>query len=266
MSTALQPKTTASDIEAVLIQGDLSKLNDRQRVEYYLRVCESVGLNPLTQPFDYVVFQGKLTLYAKKSCTEQLRTIHGVSVDSLTGQVVDDCYVVTAGGCNAKGRRDSATGAVSIASLKGENKCNAMMKAETKAKRRFTLSICGLGLLDDSEVDSIPGAQRMDFTPVAAPPAIDNGATVDHGTGEITGGEVMGAKEFFRGLPHSNIINDEQMDEIRATIKIRGLDRILCDAYQIESLTALPAADFDGCILRIRDYQTKYEERHGPIE
>jgi hypothetical protein len=33
-----------------------------------------------------------------------------------------------------------------------------MMKAVTKAKRRVTLSICGLGMLDETEVDSVPGA------------------------------------------------------------------------------------------------------------
>ena len=35
------------------------------------------------------------------------------------------------------------------------------MKAETKAKRRATLSLCGLGLLDESEVDSIPSSRRV---------------------------------------------------------------------------------------------------------
>jgi len=39
------------------------------------------------------------------------------------------------------------------------------MRAETKAKRRVTLSICGLGMLDETEVDSIPGAAKI--TPTA---------------------------------------------------------------------------------------------------
>ena len=42
------------------------------------------------------------------------------------------------------------------------------MKAETKAKRRATLSICGLGLLDESEVETIPGAHAV---PSPAPEA-----------------------------------------------------------------------------------------------
>jgi len=36
---------------------------------------------------------------------------------------------------------------------------NAVMKAVTKAKRRLTLSLCGLGWLDETEVDSIPEAR-----------------------------------------------------------------------------------------------------------
>ena len=36
------------------------------------------------------------------------------------------------------------------------------MKAETKAKRRVTLSICGLGMLDETEVETIPGARFDD--------------------------------------------------------------------------------------------------------
>ena len=38
---------------------------------------------------------------------------------------------------------------------------NAFLKSETKAKRRVTLSICGLGLLDESEVDSIPAEAKV---------------------------------------------------------------------------------------------------------
>ena len=39
------------------------------------------------------------------------------------------------------------------------------MKAVTKAKRRVTLSICGLGMLDETEVESIPGAKAVPVDP-----------------------------------------------------------------------------------------------------
>lgn len=50
----------------------------------------------------------------------------------------------------------TTTGAVAIASLKGDGLANALMKAETKAKRRLTLSMCGLGMLDETELETIP--------------------------------------------------------------------------------------------------------------
>jgi hypothetical protein len=44
------------------------------------------------------------------------------------------------------------------------------MKGETKAKRRVTLSICGLGLLDETEIESISdGKPQQAALPPAAP-------------------------------------------------------------------------------------------------
>lgn len=161
MSTALTlPNTEAKAIESALISGDLSKLSVEQRLSYYNRTCESLGLNPLTAPFAYIMLNGKLQLYAKRDATEQLRKINGVSITKLDKMFQNDLYIVTADATDKMGRSDSSTGAVSIAGLKGENLANALMKAETKAKRRVTLSICGLGLLDETEVASIPGAHE----------------------------------------------------------------------------------------------------------
>jgi CheY-specific phosphatase CheX len=115
-------------------------------------------LNPLTKPFEYITLNGKLTLYARRDATDQLRQLHKVSIEIVAREVVEDCYVVTARATTPI-RQDESIGAVNIAGLKGDVRANAMMKAETKAKRRVTLSICGLGMLDETEVDSIPGAR-----------------------------------------------------------------------------------------------------------
>lgn len=153
--------TTMSEqaLEKVLIEGDLSLLTPRERLFYYKQVCQSIGLNPLTKPFEYIRLSGKLTFYARKECTEQLRRLNKVSIVKLEGTQTDSgAYIVTAYAKTASGMEDISTGAVCISNLKGELLANAYMKAETKAKRRVTLSICGLGLLDESEVDSIKGA------------------------------------------------------------------------------------------------------------
>jgi hypothetical protein len=161
MSTTALTAPLATEIERVLIGGDLAKLSPEQRVSYYNRVCESVGLNPMTKPFDYLNLNGKTVLYANRNCSDQLRSIKGVSVFKIDEQEIDGLYIVTVYASLKDGRQDADKGAVNIANLKGEARANAILKAVTKAKRRVTLSICGLGWLDETEVESIPGAYRV---------------------------------------------------------------------------------------------------------
>ena len=149
---------TRQAVEAALIKGDLSQLSTEQRVVYFHSVCESVGLNPLTKPFDYITLNGKLVLYANRNCAEQLRQIRGVSIRITERQTIEGVYVITAQATDKAGRIDESTGAVNVKGMMGEALANAFMKAETKAKRRATLSICGLGLLDETEVSTIPNA------------------------------------------------------------------------------------------------------------
>lgn len=146
-------------IEQVVVMGDLAKLTPEQRNLYYKGVCESLGLNPLTRPFEYITLNGKLQLYARKDCTDQLRKLHGVSVRIADRSTLDDLMVVTAEATDRSGRTDCSIGAVSVAGLRGEAKANALMKAETKARRRVTLALCGLGILDESEIESVPNAR-----------------------------------------------------------------------------------------------------------
>lgn len=169
MNTEVSQVNGAAMLERVLLAGDLGRLSSEDRVFYYTRVCESVGLNPLTRPFDYLTLNGKVVLYAKRDATDQLRKIHGVSVN-ITGRLTTDgVHVVTARAKDKTGREDESTGAVTITGLKGDALANALMKAETKAKRRVTLSICGLGMLDETEIETIPASSKaIDADPSVA--------------------------------------------------------------------------------------------------
>lgn len=159
MTTELTKQETKSEsamMEAVLLGGDLSKLTPAQRVSYYQSVCTSLGINPLTRPFDYITLNGKLTLYARKDAAEQLRKKHNISIGKPVIQFQDELIIVTVDG-HIDGRTDSEVGVVKKSDMKGDM-ANAIMKAVTKAKRRLTLSICGLGFLDETEVESIKDA------------------------------------------------------------------------------------------------------------
>lgn len=170
MTQALVTETKTDGLAAVesaVIVGDLSKLQPAERVSYYRSVCESLGLNPLTKPFEFLVLNNRLTLYARKDATDQLRASRGISVEITAREFLQDAglYVVTARAVGKDGRTDESVGAVSIKGLQGENLANALMKAETKAKRRVTLSVSGLGWLDETEVTSIPEAQPVVVDP-----------------------------------------------------------------------------------------------------
>ena len=156
MTSELQTIVDGQTVERVLLDGDLGKLTASQRVAYYGKICEALGLNPLTRPFEYIVLNGRLVLYARRECTEQLRKLHKVSLSIVARELTEELYAVTAKAQLLDGRTDESIGVKSLAGLKGDARANAMMTAETKAKRRVTLSICGLGLLDETEVADIP--------------------------------------------------------------------------------------------------------------
>jgi hypothetical protein len=149
--TTLAPPLPPEVVETVVSGGDLSPLNAGQRAAYYRAVCRSLGLNPLTKPLAYLTLNGKLRLYALRNCADQLRRLHGISIYIANRERMSDIYLVTARAKDRQGREDESTEAVTVGNLKGEPLANALMKAETRAKRRVTLSIAGLGWLDKTE-------------------------------------------------------------------------------------------------------------------
>lgn len=195
-------------LEQVLLDGNLAKLSSEQRIQYYQRVCSSVGLNPLTQPFEYLTLQGKMVLYARRAATDQLRKIHNVSIRITSREHTNGVYVVTAQASTADGRCDESIGATALEGLKGENLVNAMLKAETKAKRRVTLAICGLSMLDESELDGVrnkidkPAVQNRTLDDVAAEPEVNTaelirGLTIDLPQCQTKAALVHWAKELL---------------------------------------------------------------------
>jgi hypothetical protein len=149
----------------VMAGGDCSRLSAEQKMAYYNMRCEAAGLDPRAQPFEFVKLQGKEVLYAKAAATSQLASNNHV-VCSILSQVTDSgIRVVTVRATAKDGRQTEEIGAVPVENLKAEQLCNAMMKAITKAKRRAILSLCGLGMMDETELDTVAGAQVVAVAP-----------------------------------------------------------------------------------------------------
>ncbi len=174
MKPTEKPTTDQTSNDAILTSiitnGDLSKLSADQKVSYYRNFCERLGLDPLSQPFKLLRLNGKEILYCDRSGTQQLNKLHSVSHEIRAREIVNGCYVVTSQASTPDGRHTESIGAVPIENLRGDNLCNAMMKAETKAKRRATLDLLGLGILDETETETIPAIEAKMPAPVAAAP------------------------------------------------------------------------------------------------
>ncbi len=177
-ATDTSPAEIARVVESLVVRGDISQLSTADRSQYYLRMCASLGLNPTTQPLAFLKLNGKDVLYVTRSATDQLAAMHRVNREIIDGPKVIDLggtkavYAV----CRAtlpNGRVETATAAIPAMDL-----INAVMKVETKAKRRATLSILGLGVsLDESELDTIAASARGEPVPAPAVPDVDPDAS-----------------------------------------------------------------------------------------
>lgn len=148
----------------VLGTGDLAQLSNEERVGHYIRVCRSLALNPLSRPFDWIFFKDpdgseKLALYPNQSCAAQLRRQHQIRIACTRRETVGEMFVVEVKATTPDGREDFATKYVPLTNrygrLTGQQYANALMKAETGAKRRVTLSMVGLAVPGDP--DETPG-------------------------------------------------------------------------------------------------------------
>ena len=198
---------------ALLSTGDMKALSPDERLAYFKARCEHAGLDPLSAPFEWMTLQGKLTLYAKKTATDQLSSLHKLKVTIVSDKVIADAvYVVRARAEAPDGRVKEEDGAVPIKGLDPQALANAVMKASTKAARRAVLSITGLSMLDETEVESIPAP-----APVVAdrrrPPRADGHSPAPGARGARPG---HGPARDGRPAPEEDD-GDEELDIVTAT-------------------------------------------------
>ena len=238
-------------IESALMDGDLSRLSSDQKLSHYQMVCKTVGLNPLTKPFQYITLNGKLQMYALKGATDQLRKIYKIDCEVVKTETVNGLYVVQVKVKDKHGRVDEDMGFARIENLQGDALGNAMLKAVTKAKRRATLSMCGLGMLDEDEVKSIPAqAVRQEdelnkqiekqlkiVKPVAdAPPEVEEKIqekTVEHQNQDGYKVDILIELERLLGFEITPmIVSDSTKEEIQEKAKqhLKGFTN-MCNFY-----------------------------------
>jgi hypothetical protein len=153
------PEQLGAVAEKVLGQGNLADMDRAARARYLLYVCQLLGVNPFTRPFEIISFRDQTVLYARKEATEQLARNFGVTTevvrrapDEFLGVYVTEVrasYRTPAG----EVRSADAIGAVPYLDAGGKmipvlERANVVKKSETQGRRRAVLGLLGLGIFD----------------------------------------------------------------------------------------------------------------------
>ena len=149
---------TAAVVASLVLNGDISGLNPVQKAVYYVERCRQLGLDPRSKPFQVLKLNGKEILYADKGAADQLAKIHNVN-----RRITDGPKVIKLGGrdvvfCQCEASLPNGRCEMDVATLPASDFDNVLMKVTTKVKRRATLALLGLGMLDESELSTIPAA------------------------------------------------------------------------------------------------------------
>lgn len=224
-SEALIPQETDEEkaIQRLVLQGDLGGLTKTQQAKYQQMLCSQYGIDWKTKPFDIITAQGRTFLYANRNCFDQLRQKHKVSIKILERVLTEQVFYVRAYAELPDGRCDEALGAVGIAGLKGDYLANAMMKAETKAKRRVTQSITAMSLPDETEIETIPSVQAE----LQAPRRISPGPGPEIGAIKDITRAVEPAGETVEAEVVSSIPQNTQVVQLSPTAKARPVAKKL---------------------------------------
>lgn len=152
-------------VEAAIMTNNFQGLSVSQRIAIVVKRCEKLGVDPTQGPFVWGKGDGgRLMLVATKNLSQQLRAnkdlrceiVEDWSQAATMGILIVRCTVSI-----PNGRSDQDIGVVSLKNKQGEGLANIIMAAYTKAKNRATLSLCGVGGLDESEMAAIRSEQRQ---------------------------------------------------------------------------------------------------------
>jgi hypothetical protein len=221
--TALaNPEDAAAAITHYLGTGDLSRLPAEQRAALYLDTCASLNLNPRTRPFDWIEFYDpetkgkKLTLYPNRSCAEQIRRQHQISVRIVSEDIVGKLFKVVAEGRKPNGVTDTATAYVPLTdkdgnALVGQRLANAFMKGQTVAKRRLTFSMVGMFAppemdeLRQARIVVVDGTGRVLDNPTQEQKALAENPAMARAIGELVYEDAEGQEAPLAGMPDQRV-------------------------------------------------------------
>ncbi len=239
LDTALEEAAAA--MRRVGAQGqDTRGMSQGEREAALAGLAKALGLNPLTNPVRFIALQGGEALYVTRQGTDQIaarlrinrETIVGPEVRDIGGQKLVFCQV-RAREPGPDGRSDVATATIPL-----REPHNDLMKCETKAKRRATLSLVGLGLLTEDDAE---GA-------LASEGAAPRGTPADLTDAWLSDLAKVGRVRDLRGVysAHSRGLGTTGRDgrhDVRGWLRARGLNAVDVEATALIATVPEAVAD-----------------------
>lgn len=179
MKTQNDTQTTEASADAALLDEiladvqaagkDTSALPTEHRSALLTGLARRLGLNPLSGAVMFLRTNGRETLYVTKAGTDQIAARERLKRETIRGPEVVEIEKRKVVICQVRATHPDGRSEVSTATLALTDPINDLMKCETKGKRRATLSVCGLGLLAEDEIETIPGAYSVPADVAAEP-------------------------------------------------------------------------------------------------
>ena len=168
---AAEAATLLDEILADVVAAgkDTTALSRDHRAAMLTGLARRLGLNPLSNAVMFLKTNGRETLYVTKQGTDQIAAREKLCRETIKGPEVIEIEKRRVVFCQVRATHPDGRSEVSTATLLLTDPVNDLMKCETKAKRRATLSVCGLGLLAEDEIETIPGARTVPADVLAAP-------------------------------------------------------------------------------------------------
>jgi hypothetical protein len=137
---------------AAIGEGRIDAMDVDTQRRFLIQMARTLGLNPVTNPFLIIAFEGKKTLYLTKGGAEQLAGVHRVSTE-VVRRWQEFGMLMTLVRAQQGERFADATGVVPFEDARGEllplqQRPRAIKICETQARRRAILGLLGLGFLD----------------------------------------------------------------------------------------------------------------------
>lgn len=179
LDSYIEDATTAFQ-QAVAANRDTAGLRPEHRGALLNELARALKLNPLTKPVIFLKTGQGESIYVTRQGADQIAARLKLNREVIEGPDARKIGNIEVAFCRVRVTAPDGRSETSTATLAFSDPAMILMKVETKAKRRATLSIAGLGMLSEEDAEEMGIDATIDRTaPASEPTAAQNRFALD---------------------------------------------------------------------------------------